>query len=230
VKITWKRTIAAAAVILLGLAVPHFSSVTAHEADRISSVAKLFVEISPCPKCTPSQGHGTATYIGNNRWLTAKHLTKHKITSLRTPTVGFYAVEVEWECKFCDIAVVRTKPQKVVEIPAVPYSCTLPPLGEPVSYTGNPTNSLGIPFLTFYGRVSGVGHILKRDGEEMILVSIWANFGTSGAALLDSRGTIVGVMSAQDRFGSPFGSSPQPVAWASVMKPFCQYEASRTED
>ncbi len=83
-----------------------------------------------------------------------------------------------------------------------------PAIGDEVVYTGYPN---GYPSLTIKGDVSG-------HADLNVIVHSYAWSGASGSVVLDSKGRIVGVLSAVD-IGYAFGAMPQIVEDVVIVVP-----------
>lgn len=209
-----KALLASLALVLFGC-----EPAPAHQnGEHISSSAKIHLS---------RQGSGSAIYIGEGRWLTAKHVASNPIKSLRTPTVYYFSVKVEWLCPSCDLAVVQTDEEKGGLVPPMNWLCREPVIGEHVSYSGSPQNSMRVKVLTFYGRVAG-GLSPLHDGSWRFPINAYGDVGASGSGLLGEFGNVIGIITQQERrFVLPGIAVPETILWVSPLTEFCAYERDR---
>ena len=215
------RIVFVAIAIVLAAAIAWTSYDT--NVSRIDSVGKIFLS---------SGGWGSAIHIGNDRWLTAKHVVeRYKIKSLRTLDVYYFGTEIEWMCDTCDLAIVKTPHQSFKEIPTITYECREPIIGEVVSYSGSPISHTQMPHLTFYGRVASDRYWNNYNNGPLFPVNIYTRPGGSGSGILDEDGILFGLVTQMETMFNPFAENiPMPIVWVSPLTEFCKYEKSRISD
>jgi len=214
----WVLGILAGLILIVTLASAKAELLTTQERARLESTAQVFA----------NGGRGSAIYIGNNRWLTSRHIAETGVASVRTATVSFYSVKTEWLCERCDLAVLSTPPQRVRNIPTISYICRPVRIGEEVSYTGSPSNPMSVERLTFFGRIAGI--VNDAGNGSRIVVNIWLTMGGSGAGVIDAGGTLIGIVSdtVQRMVHPALPRVPLSMALVSPLTEFCEYEKQRT--
>jgi putative serine protease PepD len=157
-------------------------------------------------KLTVATGHGTAVYIGNNRFLTAAHVVEDDRDNPMTLTTSdgiTFAVTVIGYDDNTELAILSsTTPADPHGMKAATLPCDRPDpgVGAALEIVGYP---LKFSSVHFYGRVAGRADHPGVAGLNVIVGDITAAPGASGAPVLDSTGALVGLVSAVSSWGTP---------------------------
>jgi serine protease Do/serine protease DegQ len=148
------------------------------------------------PRQRQFQSAGSGVVIDSKQGLivTNAHVVENASEITVTTQDGRdYKAEVVGSDPASDVAVMRVKNAKLVEIPVADSSRT--EVGDFVVAIGNP---FGLQHTVTYGIVSGLGRSgLNPDGyEDFIQTDASINPGNSGGALVNLRGELIGVNSA----------------------------------
>jgi serine protease Do len=145
-------------------------------------------------KVSPSGGgHGTGTYIGNGRFLTAAHVVTGSEGGTLTDYRGAklpYTVVIINEAN--DVAVVQANPLDV-QLPARTISCRVPAIGEEVEFIGHP---LRWTYVHSWGRIASRTIDVPGFAASALWITAPVGAGQSGSAVLDKDGNIVGIVNA----------------------------------
>lgn len=140
-----------------------------------SSVVKVLV----------GEGHGSGVHIGNGYILTAAHVTHGQPASLKLDNGELVGVEVLWENKDYDVALLRTN----AKLAHSKLSCRTAGDGERVVARGNPTV---LEFVASEGKVTG-GERVAGPWRSALAVDMTIVMGMSGGGVFDERGNVVGL-------------------------------------
>jgi len=152
-------------------------------------------------------GSGAYVVHKNNHFiLTATHVVKYSSKALIISGKEQILAEVIYAEETSDVAVLRVAGM-VTRKPLV-WKTTLPRIGDKVFYTGFPNS---YEYLTINGVVSG-----QTAGRIVLHSYAWG--GSSGSVVLDSRGRLVGVVSAID-IGVGYFGQPQLVQNIVLVSP-----------
>ena len=163
--------------------------------------------ISEDPKGNKTEGSGAyLRYKSYHLVLTAAHVVEGGCTALITAGKERVIADVVYYDEHNDIAILRL--EGLFTRKPLTWRLSDVTIGEKVIYTGFPN---GYDALSIQGVTSGF------SGSNIVLHS-YAWYGSSGSAVLDERGRIVGVVSAID-IGYAFFELPQIVEDIVIVAP-----------
>lgn len=172
-------------------------SFTAHAKDIRPSVVAVWCEAAD----GSTLSLGTGTVVSSWQVITAAHVVDdcEKI-ELQFFSGKILPAQIQWKSdrKIADLAVLTASIPDGV--PHIRMAKTAPEFGESVTLVGFPR---GMPWVGARGTVAGFGNGLKPN--EMA-VNIFGNHGSSGGAILNSRGEVVAIVSrGLEEKGLPIG-------------------------
>lgn len=160
-----------------------------------STVAKdspfVFIDID-------GKGHGSGTHVGGGYFITAGHVTNGaKLLTIRSIEGYSYNAEILWQNTEYDVSLLYVKDHD--RLGSVPMSCAENHVGQNITITGNPLDTLQAKS---WGKVSGLsltGLEDRYDGgmwKKLITLDITAAPGVSGAGIINDSGQLVGILVA----------------------------------
>lgn len=167
--------------LILSLAAHIYDPPPRPSADLFSSDVKISL----------GMGHGSGTYLGNGRVLTAYHVVNGAVTiGVVTSSGRVYPAKITFFDKDNDIAIVDI--DKAAPLAVASVSCRHPIVGEKVTSTGNPYSD---------ERVTKTGHVAGYVRANpllpsVIILDVSAAPGMSGGAVRDASGEIIGMTNA----------------------------------
>lgn len=161
-----------------------------------------------------NQVSGTGSYLVYKKKhfiLTATHVIKYSSRALIISGNEEIIAKVVYADGDSDIALLSIEGMMTRE--ALSWKTTMPKIGDKTYYTGFPNN---YEYLTVDGIISG------QTSDHIVLHS-YAWPGASGSTVLDSRGRIIGVVSAID-IGYAYLGIPQLVPDVVLVSPIVQLD------
>lgn len=140
---------------------------------------------------TAGGSKGTATHLGNGRFLTAAHVINGSENGTLTDWRGAkvpYVVVINHASS--DVAVIQA--QEPITLPSRTIDCRYPRIGEEVEVVGHP---LQWSFVYSWGRVATGPTTVTGFGSGVFIAMPVAQ-GHSGSAVLDRDGRIIGIVNA----------------------------------
>lgn len=142
----------------------------------------------PTVKIMKSNGHGSATNIGNGYFITAAHVVGDDVNvDIKTSSGATSQADVIWSSTKYDVALMRSD---IDGVGVADLECRTPTRGESIRLSGNPIN---LEYIDTYGVVAGDAMFNVGPWSESIPINAAIAPGMSGGGAFDSDGDLIGV-------------------------------------
>lgn len=168
---------------------------------------------SPHVKISVPVGHGSGTYIGNGRILTALHVVAGaSVITVRTEDRQVATARMILADPDSDMAVLQLDSAILSDTARI--SCAWAKRGDTVRSYGNP---LKFEFVEHIGHIAGSEHVSFQTVKRAMLLNISILPGMSGGAVLNESGRIIGINTARLP-GTQVGYSAPTAAFCPVLR------------
>lgn len=175
-----KEAVMYSAVVLVGV-----SGVSAAFVDGYMASDMLDL---PTVKIVKTNGHGSATNIGNGYFITAAHVVGSDVNvDIKTSSGATSQAEVIWSSAKYDVALMRSD---IEGVGVADLECRTPTRGESIRLSGNPIN---LEYIDTYGVVAGDAMFNIGPWSESIPINAAIAPGMSGGGAFDDDGDLIGV-------------------------------------
>ena len=172
-------------VMYSGLAMVFVAGVYAGVSDIMRIAPRLDL---PTVKIVKTNGHGSATNIGNGYFITAAHVVgSDTIVDIKTSSGATSQAEVIWSSTKYDVALMRSD---IEGVGVADLECRTPQRGESIRLSGNPIN---LEYIDTYGVVAGDAMFDIGPWSESIPINAAIAPGMSGGGAFDNDGDLIGV-------------------------------------
>lgn len=175
-----KETVIYSAVAIIGIACISTALAMSY---RASDTLDL-----PTVKIVKTNGHGSATNIGNGYFITAAHVVGSDVNvDIKTSSGATSQAEVIWSSTKYDVALMRSA---IEGVGIADLECRTPQRGESIRLSGNPIN---LEYIDTYGVVAGDAMFDVGPWSESIPINAAIAPGMSGGGAFDNDGDLIGV-------------------------------------